>query len=661
MLFVGLLANLAAAQSPVDVAPKPPHDEPAPPNSAAAGDDLDGLSLAELMEIEVTVANRHGERLQDVPAAVYVLTGDEIRRAGHTTIQEALRMVPGFHVARWKSAGWDVTARGFTGSLSSINESFANQLLLVIDGVSVYSPAMAGIWWPLHDIPIESIERIEIIRGPAGTLWGANAMNGVVHVITKQPSDTTGWMASSTVGETEQRGALTSGGSLGDRGWYRAFVSYAKHDAMPNADGDELPEDWRIASAGMRADWDLGDRGRTRLWARVYGSEFGEEPPDTSILGLPLFDETPKNGGIFAGSWEVGEPEDMHRLQAWYWADYQKQVNLQMDVQNLDVEYSRHNVLNDTHALTWGVGYRGAMTNLKSENGYNDFDPQFRLSHAGRVFVQDELSLAAWRSRLLIGAQAEAAEVGDFTLQPNLRWIWTASEATSIWASVSRAVRTPSREELDNLGYDDPLLPPVFAGNKNFRNESVLAHELGVRTSFGDGVQLDVTGFYNEYDDLQTFELTPLVVTYGNRARATAFGAEVALDLTLSAAWRLRTAYTYFDMDFEADASSASQPTIDLKDGLIPKNHANIRSYYDLGDDWELDTGVYWTDYLPYFDSPSYFRVDARLGWRPSENVELSIGVQNAQERRHAEAGEDILNYGGEVHRNVYASLRLSF
>src|SRR5690349_1036964 len=233
----------------------------APPDEDAKPRALFDLSLEELLDVEVTVASRHGERLRDVPAAVYVLTGDEIRRAGHTSIQEALRMVPGFHVAHWKTAGWDVTARGFTGTLGAnetLNESFANQLLLIIDGVSVFSPAMAGIWWPLYDVPIDDIDRIEIIRGPAGTLWGTNAMNGVVNVITKHPKDTAGETFTSFVGEMEQHGHFHEGGKLGDNGWVRAYVSYGEHKALPNSEGHSFHEGWRIGSAGLRADWDLG-------------------------------------------------------------------------------------------------------------------------------------------------------------------------------------------------------------------------------------------------------------------------------------------------------------------------------------------------------------------------------------------------------------------
>jgi len=628
-----------------------------------AADDvgLFDLTLEQLMDVEVSVAARHGERLRDVPAAVYVLTGDEIRRAGHTSIQEALRMVPGFHVAHWKSAGWDVTARGFTGSLSSINESFANQLLLIIDGVSVYSPAEAGIWWPLYDVPIDDIDRIEIIRGPAGTLWGTNAMNGVVNVITKHPKDTQGGQITGTAGEMELRGHVHQGGKLGENGWYRAFVSYGNHQPLPNSDGHRFQEDWRIASAGVRADWDLGARGRTRLFTTIYTSEFGEQPVDAGILGLAEFDDTPKNGGMLLGSWEFGEPSDVQRVQGWYSADWQKQLNLDMDVQNVDLEYTRHTQLSEENALTWGLGYRLAQTNLESDKGFNDFDPEFRRTHGGRLFLQDELAIPSLDSKATVGAQLEVETLGGLTVQPNLRWMWNATEQTSIWAGISRAVRTPSREEVDLLGYDDPNLPPTFIGNKDFRNEKVLAHEIGIRTNVTEKVQVDVTAFYNKYDDLQTFEFDPNgLVTYGNNAHAVAYGAELALDLDLTESWRVRSSYTYFDMDFETNGNAAGG-SIDDKDGLVPQNHASIRSYYDLGESWELDTGLYWSDWLPFWDNPAIFRVDARLGWKPSSHVEFSLGVQDAQDTQHPETGENFTTFGGEVHRNIYASLRLSY
>ena len=461
-----LLASLCALQN------RSSAQEPAPKPSGEGDGGLLDLSLEELMEVEVSVASRHGEPLRDVPAAVYVLTGDEIRRAGHTSIQEALRMVPGFHVAQWKTSGWDVTARGefksaadgatklarpacertargFTGSLSPIGESFANQLLLIIDGVSVYSPAVAGIWWPLYDVPIDDIDRIEIIRGPAGTLWGTNAMNGVVNVITKHPKETTGTLVTTTIGSAEQRGAIREGGALGTNGMYRAYVSYADHAALPNSDGKKLPEDWRVASAGLRADWDLGSDGRTTFLTTMYASEFGDSLADSAILGLPPFDDTPRNGGYVLGSWEFGDPLDVQRFQGWYSADYQKQVNLEMDVQNADLEYTRHTQINELHTLTWGVGFRSAQTNLQSDKGFNDFSPEFRRSNGARFFAQDEVTLAALDSKLILGAQVEQADVGGTSLQPTVRWMWNASAQTSIWSGRDRARaqrRTPARE-----------------------------------------------------------------------------------------------------------------------------------------------------------------------------------------------------------------------
>ncbi len=614
------------------------------------------------MDVEVSVASRHGEPLRDIPAAVYVLTGDEIRRAGHTSIQEALRMVPGFHVAQWKTSGWDVTARGFTGSLSPVGESFANQLLLIIDGVSVYSPAIAGIWWPLYDVPIEDIDRIEIIRGPAGTLWGANAMNGVVHVITKHPKETTGTLVTATVGTAEQRAAVREGGTLGTNGMYRAYVSYADHAALPNSDGHKFAEDWRVASAGLRADWDLGVDGRTTFLTTMYASEFGDGLQDSLILGLPPFDDTPRNGGYVLGSWEFGEPEDLQRFQGWYSADFQKQVNLEMDVQSADLEYTRHTQVSDLHTLTWGVGFRSAQTNLQSDKGYNDFSPEFRRSNGVRFFAQDEVAIAPLDSKLILGAQVEQADVGGTSVQPTLRWMWNASDRTSVWAGISNAVRTPSREEIDSLSYSDPNLPPDFTGNKDFLNEKLLSYELGVRTSASEKVQIDVATFYNQYQDLQTYEIDVNgVTTYGNEAHAHAAGVELALDLDITTSWRVRSSYSYFHMDFESDSNVGSAGSIDDKDGLVPDHHASLRSYYDLGSNWELDSGVYWTSELPFWDNPAVLRVDARVGWKPSTHVQFSLGVQNAQEKQHPETGEDITSFGGEVARNFYGSLRLSY
>jgi iron complex outermembrane receptor protein len=625
--------------------------------------DLVELSLEELLDLEITVASRHKEKLRDAPAAVYVLTGDEIRRSGHTSVQEALRMVPGFHVAQWKGFGWDVTSRGFTGSLSALNESFANQLLLIVDGVSYYSPVQAGIWWPLVDIPLADVERIEIIRGPAGTLWGANAVNGVVHVITKHAKDTQGNLFAATAGDSEYSGDLRHGGRLGESGSYRVWTSYSWYDALQPSNGNKFPEEWWIGSVGARADWDLPS-GRYRLVGTAYTSEFGEELWNAVTQAYNPWDDTIKNGGFLLGSWERGEEGDTHRIQTWAQSDFQKQFDFEQDVRTLDVEYTRGKRLDETHELTAGVGYRLVDSNLHGNNGYIDFVPESRELHGVRAFIQDQIALPSLDSKLVLGTQVELSTLAGLQVQPNVRWLWNPTMDQTVWAAISRAVRTPSLEEVDIEQRFDATGPPFLRGTDDFESERLLAYELGYRRPIGHRAFLDIATFYNDFDNLQSVEDDPTLTFqfYDNQVSATAWGAEVALDVDVTEDWRLRSSYAAFKMDFEADPGSTEEPTVDTKDGLIPKHRVNLRSYYDLGDNWELDTGIYWVDghSASFFDNPSYWRVDARIGWNPSPNVQFSLGVQNLTEEEHPEAGTDIDWYGSLVERNVYVNLRLS-
>jgi iron complex outermembrane receptor protein len=633
-----------------------------PEEEAQEGLDLADLSLEELLDLEITVASRHKERLRDAPAAVYVLTGDEIRRSGHKSVQEALRMVPGFHVAQWKTFGWDVTSRGFTGSLSALHESFANQMLLMVDGVSYYSPVLAGIWWPLVDIPLADVDRVEIIRGPAGTLWGANAVNGVVHVITKSARDTRGSLLTGSVDEWEWSGDARHGGKLGENGAYRTWVSYSSYDPLLTSTGRRLEENWWIGSVGARADWDLG-ASRYRLIGTAYTSEFGEELWDAVAVGYAPFDDTVKNGGFLAGSWESGGEGDLHRVQAWVQSDFQKQFDFRHDVWSLDVEYTRSLRLDEVHELFGGAGYRRVDSDLEGNDGYIDFAPQSRQLDTFRVFAQDQIRLASLDSKLVLGAQIEHSTLADFQFQPNARWLWNPTPEQTVWAAVSRAVRTPSLEEVDIVQNLDVTGPPFLRGTDDFRSEELIAYELGYRRPLGERAFVDVATFFNDFDNLQSVEVDGAGIEfYDNQVEAEAWGAELALDVDVSARWRLRSTYAYFEMDFEADANSAEAATVDTKDGLIPKHRATLRCYYDLAEDWEFDTGIYWTDdhSSSFFDNPAYWRVDARLGWNPSERVRLSLGVQNACDPEHPEAGEDIFWYGSLVERLVYVSLQAS-
>ncbi|MBL8863136.1 MAG: TonB-dependent receptor [Planctomycetes bacterium] len=624
----------ALAQEPVGPSSEPPLAE---------------LSLEDLMEIEISVASRHGERLMDVPAAVYVLTGDELRRQGVQTIQDALRMVPGFHVAQWRSQGWDVASRGFTGGLSELNQSFMNQLLLMVDGVSLYSPAMAGIWWPLLDIPIQDVERIEIIRGPAGTLWGTNAMNGVVHVITKHARDTQGARLDLVGGTTIASGDAAYGGTLGENGWFRTWASSTRHDGLRN----DRDADWHITSVGWRSDWDLGGTKRARILGTIYGAEFG---PTYSWE-----DDAPKAGGFLSALYEFGATSDQQRIQAWFWLDHQvlpdlDTANFSQDLQTLDLEWTRRRQIGAGSSLSFGLGGRVVQADMGSEQGYIDFDPEFQRIWSVRGFAQGEFEFQSLDSKLVAGLQVEESDVHDLELQPNVRWLWRAKESTNVWASVSRAVRTSSIEERDIVQRFTPGDTPFFVGDEDYDSEELLAYEIGLRTRLSDALTADLTAFYNDYDNLQTFEdLDGVTLTYGNEGRAIARGFEAAVDANLTQRLRLRGTYTYFEMDFEASDSSLLAGTIDARDGLVPVHHASLRTFYDLGSHWEVDGAIYYVDRLPYFDVDSYVRVDLRLGWNPRPGLRFAIGVQNLNDPEHPEAG-DI-----EVERVLWAGFSAAF
>ncbi len=622
--------------------------EPAATGSAQ-GPDLRDLSLEDLMEIEVSVASRHGEKLQDVPAAVYVLTGDELRRQGVTSVQEALRMVPGFHVAHWRTQGWDVTSRGFTGGLSELNQSFMNQLLLMVDGVSLYSSVMAGIWWPLLDIPIADIDRIEIIRGPAGTLWGTNAMNGVVNVITKHARETQGAQIDATVRTDITSGDVHYGGTLGDNSWFRAWMS-TTYQAGLRGDRDG---DYTMSSVGWRSDWDIDETSRARVLGTIYVGDFGPT--------YDYEDDQNKAGGFLSTSYETGDEEDQQRLQASLWLDHQTlpdttTSDFKQDVQTLDLEWTRRLGIGDGDSFSFGLGGRVVQAQLGSDDGYIDFDPEFQRVWSARTFGQGEFELDSLDSKVVLGLQVEESSIDEVQFQPNARWLWRASDSTSAWASLARAVRTPSLEERDIVQRFDPMDVPFFVGTNDFEAETLLAYELGVRTRIAQEVTVDLTAFYNDYDNLQTFEdIDGVTFTYGNEGRAIARGVEAAIDANVTERLRFRSAYTYFEMAFAADPDSLLFDSIDSRDALVPVHSANLRAYYDLGDDWELDGAIYYVDRLPAFDIDSYVRVDMRLGWRPCAGTEFSIGVQNLADPEHPEAGPP------EIERAFYFSLRTNF
>jgi iron complex outermembrane recepter protein len=585
---------------------------------------LKNLSIEELMDLEVTIATRSESSLSSTPGAVYVLTGDEIRRAGHGSIQEALRMVPGFYVSHWTSQAWDVTARGFGPGLSLTSSAFLNQLLVMIDGVVVYTPLYAGVWWALQDIDLADVDRIEIIRGPGGSLWGTNATHGVVHVITKSAADTQGARLSVRHGGYDQHAGARYGGRFGESGTYRVWAKGAWYGTLENAQLD-FSNDWKVLSTGFRSDWQYGGKQFT-FNARLYENTNDAYGFDGSLGTIPVVDRK-KGYQLYAS---MVDPEQNSRLQAWFSTDQQAQPTfVDFTIDTFDLEYQRELALSATNRLTLGAGYRIVRSELRGDDPFFlDFDPHTFHQDVYRAYALDRIAFPSVSGELTLGLSLEHNDYTEFEVQPTARYTWNANEDLMLWGAVSRAVRTPSLEEA-SLGADS-----FYVGDPDFRSEALMAYELGARALLSSKASADLALFFNDYDDLHFEDPEGAQYVLTNAADGTAFGGELAVDVRPLERWTLRSAYSYLHGDYQNKVDGN-----DLgNEEYYPEHQFNLRSYYDLGADWELDSAVYMVEKMgPAYDIAEYWRVDARIGWRPTPAFDFYVGVQQLNDEEHSE------------------------
>ena len=587
-------------------------------------EEFSDMSLEELMNVEVTVASRTPQKIYEVPAAAYVIPGDEIRRSGHATIQEALRMAPGFYVSHWTGTAWDVTARGFGTGLGATNSAYLNQLLIMIDGVVVYSPLFAGTWWPLQDVDMADVDRIEIIRGPGGIVWGANTVHGVVNIITKSSQDTQGLRLGGRLDRNQWEGSARYGGPLGESSHLRVWTKTTSYDT-PVQPFLDYRQDWNMQLGGFRADGQTQGGRDWTVWGRGYDGEFRDVGWlwDDSVgwYSDSVVDE--KHGGQFAAS--LANPEDGSRWHAYYSRDQQHLPTLlDQDIDIFDLEYQRDSVLTERQRLTWGVGYQVIHSDLVGYDYYwLAFDPISQVQSNLRAFAVDTIDFPDQNLQLVLGAQALHTEFAGFDLQPNARLRWTPNNSFMGWVAVSRAVRTPSLEEVS-------LTDTSFqAGNPNFKSEELLSYEAGMRMQVNEKMAFDLATYFNEYDKLHVLTSDPTTLYGGrlmNTGEGTAYGVELAVDAKPTDRWSLRGTYSYSHGHFEFAPTGQDLGT----DTYHPKNVVSLRSYYDLGADWEFDTALYGVqDMGSQFEIAEYWRGDVRIGWRPNEHMRFSLGVQD--------------------------------
>ena len=645
--------------------------------------DVTAMSMEDLMNLQVTSVSKRTQKVADAAAAIFVLTQEDIRRSGATSIPEALRLVPGLEVARIDQNKWAIGSRGFNGR-------FDNKLLVLIDGRSVYTPLFSGVYWNVQDVMLEDVDRIEVIRGPGATLWGANAVDGVINVITKKAKATQSAVVTAGAG-TEERaaGGVRYGSKLGDNTYYRAYTKYFDWRPSVYPSGVTAHDGWDALRGGFRADWTPAGANSLTVQGDVYRSRF-DETLTVASLSAPYSNTFPNDGkysgGNILGRWNHTSEGSSMSLQMYYDNTTITDHSLFGDHQNiLDIDFQDGFHAGNSQQFVWGLGYRSIHD--KNDASFTvSLQPNQVTLNQFSTFLQDEISLVDNRLQITLGSKFERNEFTGFEIEPNARLLWNLTPNQSIWTAVSRAVRTPALTE-EGLRLNSQVIPPgtpanptplpavvaVF-GSHQFNSEDLLAYELGYRVQATKNLSLDIATFYNNYSNLRTAEPgapypegspapTDFVIPFvaGNKMSGGTYGVELFADWKVVPKWRLVGSYSYLQMDIHKNIDS-QDPTPDNPNGSSPRHQWYLRSSVDLPKHFEQDTTLRFVDHLPSLGLPSYYSLDAHLGWRPVNSLEFSIGGQNLLNNWHLEFMPDFVNTSPTVvKRSIFGSISVKF
>jgi len=642
--------------------------------NASADSDLTELSLEELMNIDVTSVSKKAEPLSGAAAAVYVLTGDEIRRSGATTIPDALRLVPGMFVHNIDSSKWAVTPRDWP-------VRYANRLLVLIDGRTIYTPLFAGVYWEHHDLIFDDIDRIEVIRGPGATLWGANAVDGVINIITKSAKDTQGGLVTLGGGTEEKRfGEVRYGGQVGEHAWYRIWAKSFDRDGFANAAGDDTNDDWSVTHGGFRVDWDLSETDTLTIQGDSFDGRIGQTVlvlVPTAPFMMPLEDTMNVTGGNLLARWCRVFDEDSDLALQVYLDQFKHDEYMTAEKRDTgDIDFQHRFRPSDRHELVWGLRYRRSADDVRGSYGLF-WDPAERTDDLYSAFVQDEITLTPDLLSLTVGSKFEHNVYTGFEYQPSARIAYTPSPRRTLWAAVSRAVRVPDRssEDVSMTTLADPASGTFgrVLGNHELKSEELLALELGYRVQPADRVSFDMAGYFHDLDNLigsapgQPFVETdsgsprmviPLYTV--NEMDVSIYGVELAANCNPTEHWRLRSGYAHMEYDIDRARGPAS-PSYPV-DKLFAPNTAFVHSSADLGSSVQFDLVVRYVDQIPAIDVDSYVELDSRLAWKPTAYLELFVAGRNLLHDQHVEiAPQFVLAVGTEVERSVYAGITWRF
>ncbi|WP_274518595.1 TonB-dependent receptor plug domain-containing protein [Sphingobium bisphenolivorans] len=610
------------------------------PARAQSIDELRDMPISALARLDVTSVTRSSSSLGDAPAAIYVITHDDIVRSGTLTLPGILRLAPNLQVMRGGPNSTVISARGLSGNLDAQN--FSNKLLVLIDGRVVYSPLYSGVYWDMQDVLPEDVERIEVISGPGATLWGSNAVNGVINIITRDAGASQGLYGTAVAGNRTYDLGLRYGGEAGDRLDYRLYAK--RHEDFESDDGAN--DGNRRTLAGFRVDWDASADDAVMVQGDgYYGTRSRGATPKEAYYGYDLL-----------ARWHhAGASGDMFQLQAYY--DHTAREidddGGRFALDSFDVEAQYAFDAGAAHRIVLGGGARLSRYEIENIPGLL-FVPDRRSLHIANIFAQDSVTLTPSLTANL-GVKLETRSYADLVLLPSARLSWKPSEAALLWGAVSRAVRAPTpfdRDVVESVG------TTVFlTALSSFRSEKLTAFELGTRLTLSSHASLSVSGFYNIYDDLRTVDPAPgglLPLRWGNGIKGDSYGFDAWGDIRLADWWRLKPGYSLTIQKFRfKDGAVPLLGTTQV--GNDPRHRASLRSSMDIGSAINLDADLRYVSALPDPHVPGYVELGARLGWQFDDRAELSISGFNLLHRRHQELP---LSQGNPVGRSIFVALK---
>lgn len=602
--------------------------------------ELKKLSFEDLMNIEVTSVSKTSKKLSETASAIQVITSEDIKRFGATRLPEALRLASNLEVAQRDAGQWAISARGF-------NASAGNKLLVLIDGRTVYSPLFAGMFWDIQDVLLEDVDRIEVISGPGGSLWGANAVNGVINIITKRSSDTQGLFVMGGGGkELQGFGGIRYGAKLGSNLHFRAYGKYSQRDPTVLPDGNSATDNWHHGQGGIRLDWEPTQSDFLTLQGDVYQSRLLVTGPGNNVNDT--------DGANVVGRWlhTLSEKADFTFQFYFDKVDRTSTGSFKDAINTFDVDFQHRFEISNRNKAVWGGGYR--MVDDNFESGSIFIVPGKLSLPTVNIYARDELALIPERLNLMAGIKLLHNYYTDFEYQPNVRLAWLLpAKSQTIWAAVSRAVRTPSRID------SDIFIPGFYNESPNIKSEVLLAYELGYRVQPNQRTSLSLATYYNVYDNIRSVEKVnapaPFPIMLANGQEGESYGTELTLDHEVAPWWRLQLGYTEFHLTVRPKPGS-NDMTRGSTEASDPQHYLTLRSEFDLPLNLKLYPSYRYVSHLPApMDVPAYSEIDLRLGWEVNTKLEISMVGQNLLHDYHAEFGP--ANSRMEIQRNIYGKL----